>query len=174
MGFRELTMIDVRELLRRRQAGESARRAARGCGADRKTVKRYYDAAEQCGADGELNDELVARVAALVQGRPAPPPSDAWKTLVPVRERIEAWLSGERPLRLVRVHELLAREGVCVSYSTLRRYAQRELGYGAPRITVRLADTAHGEEAQVDFGHVGWLVDITGKRRDGWSHEPGE
>jgi transposase len=169
MGFRELTMIDVRELLRRRQAGESARRAARECGADRKTVRRYYEAAEQCSADGELTDELVAQVAALVQARPAPAPSDAWKALVPVRARIEAWLSAERPLRLVRIHELLAREGVVVSYSTLRRYAQRELGFGAPRITVRLADTAPGEEAQVDFGHVGWLVDITDKRRKLWA-----
>jgi hypothetical protein len=131
MGFRELTMIDVRELLRRRQAGESVRRAARECGADRKTVKRYYEAAEQCGADGELTDEVVARVAAMVQGRPAPPASDAWKALVPVRSRIEAWLSAERPLRLVRIHELLLREGIAVSYSTLRRYVQRELGFDA-------------------------------------------
>jgi transposase len=169
MGFRELTMIDVRELLRRRQAGESARRAARECGADRKTVRRYYEAAAQCGADGELTDEVVAHVAALVQGRPAPPPSEAWKALVPVRARIEAWLSGERPLRLVRIRELLAREGVAVSYSTLRRYVQRELGIGGPRITVRLADTAPGEEAQVDFGHVGWIVDVTGKRRKLWA-----
>jgi hypothetical protein len=45
---------------------------------------------------------------------------------------------------------------VQVSYSTLRRYLQRELGLGGPRVTVRLADTAPGEEAQVDFGHVGW------------------
>lgn len=171
MGFRELTMIDVRELLRRRQGGESVRRAARECGADRKTVKRYYEAAEACGvaAGAELTDELVARVGQVVQGRPALSPSDAWQALVPVRARIEAWLAAERPLRLVRIHELLVREGVQVSYSTLRRYAQRELGYGAPRVTVRLADTAPGEEAQVDFGHVGWLVDVTGKRRKLWA-----
>jgi transposase len=151
MGFRELTMIDVRELLRRRQAGESVRRAAR-----------------ECGADGELTDEVVARVAAMVQRRPAPPASEAWKALVPVRSRIETWLSGERPLRLVRIHELLVREGIAVSYSTLRRYVQRELGFGGPRITVRLADTAPGEEAQIDFGHVGWIVDVTDKRRKLW------
>jgi transposase len=169
MGFRELTMIDVKELLRRRQAGERVRRAARECGVDRKTVKRYYEAAEQCGADGELTDELVAQVAKLVQGRPAQPPSDAWKVLVPVRTRIEAWLTAERPLRLIRIHELLAREGVKVSYSTLRRYVQRELGFGGRRVTVRLADTPPGEEAQVDFGHVGWIVDVTGKRRKLWA-----
>ena len=45
------------------------------------------------------------------------------------RPRIEHWLKAERPLRLVRVHELLAREGVEVSYTTLRRFAHDELGY---------------------------------------------
>ena len=171
MSFRELTMVDVKELLRRFQAGERVRRAARECSADRKTVRRYYAAAKKCGvrAGEELSDDLVAEVVRLVQARPAPAPSDAWKVLVPVKDRIEAWLTAERPLRLVRIHELLAREGIEVSYSTLRRYAQRELGVGGPRVTVRLADTPPGEEAQVDFGHVGWIVDVTGKRRKLWA-----
>jgi len=69
----------------------------------------------------------------------------------------------------VRIHELRAREGVEVSYSTLRRDAQRELGFGGPRVTVRLADTAPGEEAQIDFGHMGWLEDGAGKRRKLWA-----
>src|SRR5574341_1032916 len=171
MSFRELTMVDVRELLRRFQAREAARRAARECGADRKTVKRYYEAARQCGVSAgvELTDELVGEVGQRVQARPAPPPSDAWQTLVPVRDRIETWLAADRPLRLVRIRELLAREGIAVSYSTLRRYAQREFGFGGPRVTVRLADTPPGEEAQVDFGHVGWLTDVTGQRRKLWA-----
>src|SRR5918996_6214123 len=128
MAFRELTMIDVKELLRRFQAGESERRAGRECGADRKTVKRYYEAAETCGLrpDGELTEELIAEIARRVQGRPAPAPSEAWRSLISFRERIEAWLTGERPPRLVRIHELLQRDGVRVSYNTLRRYVQRE------------------------------------------------
>jgi hypothetical protein len=43
MGSRERAMVDVRELMRRRLAGERGRRAARACGADRKTMKRYCD-----------------------------------------------------------------------------------------------------------------------------------
>ena len=171
MSFRELTMVDVRELLRRYQAGEPARRAARECGADRKTVKRYYEAARECAVSAgvELTDELVGEVGKRVQARPAPPPSDAWQALVPARDQIETWLAADRPLRLVRIRELLAREGIAVSYSTLRRYAQREFGFGGPRVTVRLADTPPGEEAQVDFGHVGWLTDVSGQRRKLWA-----
>lgn len=171
MGFRELTMVDVRELLRRYQAGESARRTARECGADRKTVKRYYEAAGNCDvrAGVALTDEVVAEVARRIQARPTLAPSEPWRALEPARERIEAWLKADRPLRLVRIRELLKREGVDVSYSTLRRYVQRELGVGGPRITVRLSDTPPGEEAQIDFGHVGWIVDITGHRRKLWA-----
>ncbi len=41
MSFRELTMIDVREVLRRWQSGQSARQIARSEIADGKTAGRY-------------------------------------------------------------------------------------------------------------------------------------
>ncbi len=47
MSYRELTMIDVKELLRRRTAGQSNRQIAHDTGADRATVSRYVTAAEE-------------------------------------------------------------------------------------------------------------------------------
>jgi response regulator of citrate/malate metabolism len=44
MAFRELTMIEVKEVLRRKQAGHGVRRIARETGMDRKTVRRYIEA----------------------------------------------------------------------------------------------------------------------------------
>lgn len=41
MSFREITMQEVSEVLRRWQAGQSARGIAREMGLDRKTVGRY-------------------------------------------------------------------------------------------------------------------------------------
>src|SRR5690606_353099 len=141
---RELTMIDVREVLRRWQAGQSTRAIARESGTDRKTVVRYVGAAESCGLNkqSELSDGVVAEVAQRVQARPLTPPSDARKTLYAHRERIEAWLRAERPLRLVRIHELLARDGVDVGYTTLRRFAHDELGWRERPPTVRIDDPA--------------------------------
>ena len=77
MSFRELSMIDVREILRRWQAGQSARTIARESGTDRKTVVRYVGAAEGCGVDreSELTDDVVAEVARRVQARPLTPPA---------------------------------------------------------------------------------------------------
>jgi hypothetical protein len=45
MAFRELTMIDVKEVLRRWSAGQSDRKIGREAGADRKTVARHTAAA---------------------------------------------------------------------------------------------------------------------------------
>lgn len=49
MAFRELSMTNVKELLLRFQVGESVRSAVRETAADRKTVTRYFEAAEACG-----------------------------------------------------------------------------------------------------------------------------
>jgi transposase len=170
MAFRELSMIDVREVLRRWMDGQSARKSAAGCNTDRKTIRRYVEAAEACGYERTtaLDDEVVARVAAYVQEREPLPPSEQWSALQTHRARIEAWLEQERPLRIVRIHELLARDGIVVGYTTLRRFAADELGWHKPKTTVRLEDPPPGQEAQIDFGHVGWVVD-DGRRRKLWA-----
>jgi transposase len=170
MSFRELTMVDVREVLRRLQAGQSARRIARDGVVDRKTAGRYAQAARACGLgpDTEIDDGLVSEVAQRVQSRPQPPASEPYQLLEAHRARIEAWLRADRPLRLVRVQELLARDGIVVAYTTLRRFAHQQLGWRERQPTVRVDDPTMGEEAQIDFGHVGHL-DVDGKRRKLWA-----
>ena len=49
MSFRELTMIDVKEVLRRWQAGQSARQMAREGVVSRRTAARYIEAAKEPG-----------------------------------------------------------------------------------------------------------------------------
>lgn len=171
MSFRELTMIDVREVLRRMQAGQSARQLARDGVVDRKTAGRYFEAARQheIGPETDLTDALVREVAQYIQTRPEPPPTDVRQELQKHRATIEAGLTAERPLRLVRVQELLARDGVEISYSSLRRYAHAEFGWKERRSSVRIDDPPAGEEAQIDFGHMGFVFDATGKRRKLWA-----
>ena len=41
MSYREVSMLEIKEVLRRKEAGSSARRIARDMGLDRKTVGRY-------------------------------------------------------------------------------------------------------------------------------------
>ena len=167
MSFREITMQDVSEVLRRWKAMQSARRIAREMKLDRKTVRRYVAEAKAGGLDVEpvVTEEAVRSVSNEVQARPVYPPSPQWQALATQHEQIKTWLTGERPLRLVRVHELLPADEVAVSYTTLRRYAQRELGWHKKQPTVRLDDPPLGQEAQIDFGLMGTITDEEGIAR---------
>jgi transposase len=165
MSYRELTMIDVKEVLRRWQAGQSARRIAREDVAGRATAGRYIEAAQRLGLtqQSELTEEVVRQVAERVQARPAPAASEARQELERHHDRIEAWLRDD--LTLVRVQELLGRDGVTVPYTTLRRYAHAELEWRERAPSVRIDDPPPGEEAQVDFGLMGYVTTPQGQRR---------
>ena len=150
MSFRELTMIDVKEVLRRWAAGQSAREMARDGVVSRRTASRYIEAATSLGLgpSDELTDERVRGVAQCVQARPLPAVSDPRQLLETRRVQIEKWLNQQEPLTLVRIHELLARDGTEVSYATLRRWAHATLGVGGRGPTVRVDDPPAGEEAR--------------------------
>jgi hypothetical protein len=67
MGFREVRVFEIREVLRLWLRGESQRSIERLVGLDRKTVRRYVAAAVEAGADrdggeGQLDDRLMAGV----------------------------------------------------------------------------------------------------------------
>src|ERR1700712_158080 len=153
MSFRELTMMEVREVSRRWQADQGMRQISRETGLDRKTVRRYVEVLGELGVarDAAMDDGLVHAVAMRIQVRPTQEPSVERVQLLDHRERIEKWLAASKPLRLTKVHVLLQRDhGVDVSYATLRRYAMDELGWGMRKPTVLVADAPPGEEAQVD------------------------
>jgi len=166
MSYRELSMIEVKEVLRRHEAGQGLREIARETGLDRKTVRRYVKAATGAGVD----EASVQRVVQQVQVRPPPAPSEPRQVLEAHRDKVQSWLQpatpGQRPLRLTKVHVLLGRLGVEVTYATLRRWAHDELGWRERKPTVRVDDPEPGQEVQVDFGEMGLVLDAkTGRRR---------
>jgi transposase len=173
MTYRELSMIEVRELLRRWSAGHSNRKIARETGADRATVQRYIEWALQLGLKHghEFTDDEVHEIAQCVQARPVCDASAEWNEIAQHRERIVEWLGKTRPLKLTKIHTLLVREhSLEASYATLRRYATQELGWRRKAPTIRLEDPPAGQEAQVDFGKMGMIVDVdTGRKRMLWA-----
>jgi transposase len=121
--------------------------------------------------DRELTDEEVHEVGRRVQARELPVASEQWQEVARHRERIVAWLEAKRPLRVSKIYKLLVREyGLQAGYDTVRRYATRELGWGKKAATVRLEDPPAGQEAQVDFGRMGQMLDPTaGRLRKLWA-----
>ena len=130
MAYRELSMIEVRETLRRWQARQGVRQIARETGIDRKTATRYVAAAKCAGIarDGDITEEQVLDVKRRVRPKVKRPASAPYGNIAKHPERIAQWLDGPRALRLRKVHTLLRREGVLASHDTLRRFAIKELG----------------------------------------------
>ena len=172
MSYRELTMMEVKEVLRRWTAGQRNREIARATGIDRKTVGRYVAMAKllEVGSKHALDDHAAHEVAQAVQARRVQDASKEWNDVAAKRERITEWLGRDKPLRLSKIHTLLVREGLSASYATLRRYAMEELGWRKKPPTIRLEDPPPAQEAQVDFGKMGTVIDAeTGKRRTLWA-----
>ena len=78
--------------------------------------------------------------------------------------QIAAWLTDG--LRLTKIHRRLREQGLAIPYSSLHRFAQAHCGFGAPTVTVRVADPPPGEAAEIDFGVLGlWQDPVSDQRR---------
>ena len=169
MAFREVSVIQVKEALRRWLQGAGERPIAHGAGLSRGAVRRYITAAQTLGVDrggGEeqLTDELIGQVCELV--RPTRPDGhgEAWRSLVCHEQEIKDWVADG--LTVVKIGILLTRKGVVVPHRTLARFCVERCGAGRrARTTVRVDDPPVGTECQVDFGRLGFVPDTGGRRR---------
>lgn len=79
------------------------------------------------------------------------------------RSQIESWLKCQEPLKLTRAHELLERDGISASSTTLRRFCHEVLDGREPRI--RVDRPPPGQDAQIDFGLMGYVIDGDTRRK---------
>jgi transposase len=172
MAFREVRVFEVREVLRLWVGGEGLRCIERLSQVDRKTVRRYVEAAVALGLDHndgagveQLTDTFVGLVVEAVRPHRCDGHGEAWRLLSANHDEIKAWVDAD--LTGVKIHELLERRGVAVPLRTVQRYVLQECGRSRGRgPTVRIADGEPGDELQVDFGRMGFIVDAeTGRRR---------
>jgi len=168
MVFREVSVIEIREVLRAWLAGKSERAVAAQAGVDRKTSKRYVMAAVAAGLSRgggveQLTDELIGQVVSVV--RPVRPDGHGagWAELEARREQITAWVKADVPV--VKIGILLGRQGVVVAERTLHRFAAERCGAGAKKVTTPVDDGPPGSELQIDFGYLGLIPAGEGRRR---------
>jgi transposase len=162
-------VIEVREVLRAWLAGSGFRTAGAQAGVDRKTARRYVAAAVAAGLDrdggvDQLDDELIGTVVAAV--RPDRPQGygSAWEALCANHDRINKWVKDG--LTVVKIGDLLARQGVVVPPRTLHRYCAERTEYRGRGGTVPVVDGEPGVECQIDFARMGMVFDsATGRRR---------
>jgi transposase len=169
MAFREVAVTEICEVLRAWLSGTGLRRVAEQAGVDRKTARRYVEAAVEAGLarDGgpaQLTDELIGQVAQAVRPARLGGHGLAWEQLEACREQIAGQV--KQGLSVVKIGVLLERRGIVVPYRTLHRFCVERCGFGKTAATVRVADGEPGAECQLDFGYLGLLADpVTGQRR---------
>ena len=163
MAFREVRVFEVREVLRLWLAGEGVRATERLVGFDRKTVRRYVDAAVGLGlvrddGDEQLSDGFIGLVVEAVRPHRSDGHGEAWRRCQTHHDELAAWVADD--LTGVKMCELLARRGVEIPERTVQRYVAEVCGRTRGRgSTVRVADGEPGDELQIDFGRMGLVFD---------------
>jgi hypothetical protein len=87
MAFREVTVVQIKEALRRWLRGEGERPIALGVGVDRKTARRHIAAAlelglERSGGEEQLTDELIGQLVERVRPHRSDGHGTAWRSLL--------------------------------------------------------------------------------------------
>jgi transposase len=167
MAFREVSVVQIKELLRLWLKGSGERTIAESVGIDRKTVRRYLEAAKGLGlgrssGEDQITDQLIGQLVERVRPHRPDGHGDAWRVLLKEEARIKAWV--DQDLTVVKIGVLLGRNGIVVPHRTLARFCVERLGTAKrATTTVRVNDPPPGVELQVDFGRLGLVPD--GERR---------
>jgi len=171
MAYKEVSRVEITEVIRQWQAGRGTREITRSTGISRNTIRKYILTAQSCNLMRDGPSPTDSQIITLVQLNKAGPrevviPTD--KVLEPWADQIQKWIKDDR-LKLSRIQELLAQQHCLVAYTCLRRYVKRKGWFGHSHTTVRMADTQPGEVAEADFGRMGLADDHeTGRKRLVW------
>ena len=169
MAYREVTMLEVKEVLRLWLGGVRKKRIASPTGPQHQDGPAVPARRAGARADERRPSRSGGRRPARrgrqrrAAGHGAPP----WRRLGRVRGPARGHRAVLRAdVRLSKIRKLLRRQGVLISYPTLRRFALEELGWGRAAPTIPLADCGPGEEVQLDTGWMTHLApDALGRRR---------
>jgi hypothetical protein len=128
MAFREVSVVQVKELLRRWLAGEGERPVATAVGVARTTARGYIAAAVEVGLDRsggveQLTDELIGQVCERVRPHRPDGHGPSWRALLAEEALIKQWVKED--LTVVKMGVLLRRKGLEVPHRTLRGGALR-------------------------------------------------
>jgi transposase len=169
MARKEIRMEELMEVLYQAHKGRNISQIKHSLGLDRKTIRKYIELAEPYGfvRDDEAKDDLYyMQLAAKIQtGLKIPVGcSAAFKKTALYQTVIEKLLS-KKYMTPKQVYRILKREHeYTLSYSSFKRYVNIKYPK-EPRNCLRIEVKA-AEEAQVDFGSAGMMLDPeTGKLR---------
>jgi transposase len=166
MAGRRKDKMENREIVRQLRAGESIQAIARNMGLHRKTIRRYKRWAEQQGLlVGELPAGLGLERLMSEEFKANVPPQQM-STVEPYDELVKDLVRQEVDGTVI--WRRLQERGYTGSWSSIYRYLHRLNPPGVGEVYVRV-EVEPGEEGQVDFGYVGYLLDEDGQAHKAWA-----
>ena len=158
--------MDIRELVRHLRDTTNDSAVQRATGLNRRTILRYRHWAQEQGLLAGLLPPIEQLQPLIASTLTPPPPPQTTSSVEPFRELV---LQLHRDgVEGTAIRERIRPLGFQGSVSALYRFLHR-LDPPEPDVTVRV-ETAPGEEAQVDFGYAGKLLDPTsGRGRNAWA-----
>lgn len=165
MGYKEITVMDIYEIIRRWHDQQQIAHIAHALGYDRKTVRHYIKLAQQQGLslqqplpDKEQLSQLLSQ-AIVPSQRPQQAQQLLERFLPEITELVNAKFNPVKPK--------IAFEVICekydlsgkVSYSSFKNFVRHhQIAILPDQATCRL-EAEPGSEAQLDYGKVGLLFD---------------
>jgi transposase len=148
--------LDIRELIRRVQLGDTDRRIARDLQVSRKTVRKYRTWAQQHDMLGASLPDPATLQAQLTTTLPVTVPPPTPSKVMPFRDQVIGL--RQRGVECRAIYDILREQHAFTgSYGSVYRFV-RHLEPRTPEAYVRV-ETGPAEEAQVDFGYAGLLRD---------------
>src|SRR2546430_5568847 len=178
MARRTFDVVDVTEILIHWYAGRSISEVSTSLAVDRKTIRKYVGPAVAAGLRPGGPVMSQADWAQLVAGW-FPQLSDTrlrrttWPQIAAHHEYVTTQLRAG--VTQATIHQRLRDEhGLATSVASLKRYVAANLPEEVRRdqvVVLRDEDgVPPGEEAQIDYGHLGYFTDpVGGRRRKVWA-----
>lgn len=173
LAYKEVTIMEIRELIRRLQDGQSISKIAELSGHDRKTVRKYLNLLEtnnvnitEVDINSEKLREILIKITKQIKREP-----EKQNIFTPYREEIKKLVEDKtNPLKLKSAFKVIsARHNLeeKTSYSSFKRFVgSNQLIDLKSKITCRI-ETPPGLQAQVDYAKLGFLRDsTTGKKKN--------
>jgi transposase len=166
MAGRRIDTMDIRELVRHLRDTTNDSAVQRTTGLNRRTIQRYRRWAHAQGLLAGPLPPIEVLHALVTTTLTPPPPPQTTSSVEPYRAVVIELLARNTEMAAIKLR--LEERGFHGSYSAVRRFVQ-SLNPSQPDVTVRV-ETAPGEEAQVDFGFAGRMLDpTTGRLRKAWA-----
>ena len=171
MANKGKTIMDITEIIRRWQSGQSIRAIKRETGYDRETIGKYISLAESKGLtiEKKLTPEEIRELLSTELGVSSYKAEKTDILVQHVEEFKKLVTDKDNPLKAKSAFEVLSERhefSTLVSYTTFKRFAKthgitKEVKTSTCRIEIPV-----GSQIQIDYAKVGYLFDpVKNKRR---------